>query len=205
MKSAVHFLVLVVLVGAAIAGDCSKHCQKCIHHNIFNDRCVVCYRALLDDYECKTGAPANCDVAISNTYCYRCSEKFQLNVATGQCIAITIDNCVNGYTDTDNVQICETCSPGSPSADGLSCTTVQQFQNCLWESPNSCVRCKDGYSYDSTKKACVINTLKGCLTTSSSGDCDSCNVFSGWYMTKPGKCAQGTSIEQALKILLSLN
>ena len=203
MKSAVHFLVLVVLVGSALSDNCSKSCQKCVQDKNKKNQCGVCYRTILDNGACVSGAPANCDVAVSNDYCYRCSAGYQLDVASGSCAKTTIANCINGYVDTDQITRCEACSPGSPSSDLTSCTSTQKYQNCMWEAASNCERCKDGYQFDPKRGACVVNTIKGCLFVSSSGDCDGCNVYSNYFMTSPGKCASGTSIEQALKLLLT--
>ena len=149
--STTRILLLTLLSAAVYANNCAHNCQKCYDPGFLkSDRCGVCYRSVLYNNYCKAGGPLNCDISISDTFCYRCSERFLLDITTGLCTQArgTISSCASGYIDAEGNAFCDACIGFAPSADSKLCNAPQKYQNCIWETSNSCERCNDGFSWD---------------------------------------------------------
>ena len=200
------FVIIATLASVSLTDGCSYNCQKCMtQESTQTNVCAICYRSLLVLDSCKPGGPDHCDVALDENYCFRCSVGYLANLGTGQCFSTTgkIDNCASGNIDTDGVATCDACIRSAPSSDGKKCNQAQKFHNCVWESLTQCQRCDDGYIYDPIKMNCAISTIKGCLFLDGT-TCTGCNVYSSYFMTTPGHCVKGTSIEQALERIFSI-
>ena len=199
-------LLIAVMATSINAIGCAADCQKCILDKSGGPVCGVCYRSVLVNGSCLQGGPPKCDVAASNSYCFRCSERYLRDNDSGKCISSIgkIARCASGYID-GGVAYCDACVQSAPSIDATACSGSQQFTNCIWEGAQMCQRCRDGYSWDPNAKNCTLSGIIGCLTVPRPGKgCESCDVWSGWFMTAPGKCTKGTSIEEALKMIFQL-
>ena len=111
MKSSITSILLICLIATCVYTDgCSQFCQKCITPTSGPNQCAVCYRSLLTNGTCQVGGPANCDVAVSDTYCFRCSQRYFLDYSTGQCVLNTsISKCITGTIDSGTV-LCSICT-----------------------------------------------------------------------------------------------
>lgn len=189
-----EFTLLAILISSALTGSCAKSCQYC-KDGKSGQECKVCFRKLLQNGACKGGVPNNCDVALGPNFCYRCSAGYILNGTTGQCQLTTIAKCASGYLAKDGSEVCEFCVETSPGNGGADCSGSSQIKNCLWEGVNKsgpkCARCRDGHMSKFNK--CVFEVFGGCLELDSKGYCIGCNVFEGYFMTKPGHCHKGSA------------
>ena len=209
MPSKRKYLILIAL-SCLLANQtlqaCSKNCIGCESKG----KCIGCFHTKfiahgrcgtdISDYEVN-----HCMIYYQNSKkCGWCAPGFDLSENSDECIQSThyIDDC-RYSVQVSNGSFCEICENSMPNLDSTKCIPVTRkvqktklLENCLWIKVNanesySCVRCREGYSFNLETKVCERALIGGCWKHQRIGgdhECFLCDPWLGYASINVGKC-----------------